>query len=88
MNEEHVRNILPDVSAYIIDEAHKIPAIARRFIGDIVSSQKLRELVKDISNEQVSVGYDDQNMINLVNSLEQTILSLEAEFDSKNRKKY
>ena len=83
MNEEHVRNILPDVSAYIIDEAHKIPVIVRKFIGDIISSQKLRELVKDISREQVSVGHDDQNMINLVNSLEQTILYIEAEFDSK-----
>ena len=37
MNEEHVRNILPDVSAYIIDEAHKIPVIVRKFIGDIIS---------------------------------------------------
>ena len=49
MSEEHVRNILPDVRAYIIDEAHKIPTIARNFVGDIISSQKLRELVKDIS---------------------------------------
>ena len=52
-NEEHVRNILPDVGAYIIDEAHKIPGIARKFIGDIISSQKLHQLVSDISKEQV-----------------------------------
>ena len=83
MSEEHVRNILPDVSAYIIDEAHKIPLIARKFIGDVISSQKLRELVKDISKEKGFLGNDDQNMISLVNSLDQTILSLEAEFDSK-----
>ena len=53
MSEEHVRNILPEVGAYIIDEAHKIPGIARKFIGDIISSQKLHQLVSDISREQV-----------------------------------
>ena len=66
MSEEHVRNILPDVSAYIIDEAHKIPEIARKFIGDIISSQKLRELVSDISKEQVFLGNDDRNLMNLI----------------------
>ena len=83
LDEEHVRNILPDVSAYIIDEAHKIPLIARKFIGDIVSSQKIRDLARDISKEQDLLGNDDQVMVNLVDSLEQTILFLETEFYSK-----
>ncbi|MEC8299190.1 MAG: ATP-dependent DNA helicase [Pseudomonadota bacterium] len=87
VSEEHVRNILPDVSAYIIDEAHKIPEIARKFIGDIISSQKLRELVSDISKEQVFLGNDDRNLMNLIDSLDKTIVSIEAEFESKKPEK-
>ena len=87
MNEEHVRNILPNVSAYIIDEAHKIPGIARKFIGDVISSQKLYELVSDISKEQAFLGNDDRVLINLIDSLDQTILSLESEFHSKKPEK-
>ena len=87
VSEEHVRNILPDVSAYIIDEAHKIPEIARKFIGDIISSQKLRELVSDISKEQVFLGNDDRNLMNLIDSLDKTIVSIEAEVESKKPEK-
>ncbi|MDC2963785.1 ATP-dependent DNA helicase [Gammaproteobacteria bacterium] len=83
MNEEHVRNILPEVSAYIIDEAHKVPGIARKFIGDIISSQNLHQLISDLSTEQSFLGDDDQALTNLIDSLDQTILSLEAELDSK-----
>ena len=86
-NDEHVRNILPEVGAYIIDEAHKIPGIARKFIGDIISSQKLHQLVSDISKEQVFLGDDDRVLTNLIDSLYQTILSLEAELDSRKPEK-
>ncbi len=86
-SDEHVRNILPEVGAYIIDEAHKIPGIARKFIGDIISSQKLHQLVSDISREQVLLGDDDRVLKNLIDSLYQTILSLEAELDSRKPEK-
>ena len=86
-NDEHVRNILPEVGAYIIDEAHKIPGIARKFIGDIISSQKLHQLVSDISKEQVFLGDDDRVLTNLIDSLYQTILSIEAELDSRKPEK-
>ena len=86
-NDEHVRNILPDVGAYIIDEAHKIPGIARKFIGDIIASQKLHQLVSDISKEQVFLGDDDRVLTNLIDSLYQTILSLEAELASRKPEK-
>ena len=86
-SDEHVRNILPEVGAYIIDEAHKIPGIARKFIGDIISSQKLHQLVSDISREQVLLGDDDRVLKNRIDSLYQTILSLEAELDSRKPEK-
>jgi ATP-dependent DNA helicase DinG len=43
--------VLPDADAFIIDEAHQLPAIASQFLGHRVSSHQLQELSRDSIRE-------------------------------------
>ena len=43
--------VLPDADAFIIDEAHQLPAIASQFLGHRVSSHQLQELTRDSIRE-------------------------------------
>lgn len=43
--------VLPDADAFIIDEAHQLPAIASQFLGHRISSHQLQELIRDSIRE-------------------------------------
>lgn len=43
--------VLPDADAFIIDEAHQLPAIASQFLGHRISSHQLQELTRDSVRE-------------------------------------
>lgn len=43
--------VLPDADAFIIDEAHQLPAVASQFLGHRVSSHQLQELARDSVRE-------------------------------------
>lgn len=43
--------VLPDADAFIIDEAHQLPAIASQFLGHRISSHQLQELTRDSIRE-------------------------------------
>lgn len=43
--------VLPDADAFIIDEAHQLPAIASQFLGHRISSHQLQELSRDSIRE-------------------------------------
>jgi ATP-dependent DNA helicase DinG len=43
--------VLPDADAFIIDEAHQLPAIASQFLGHRVSSHQLQELTRESIRE-------------------------------------
>ncbi|WP_438969752.1 ATP-dependent DNA helicase [Methylophaga sp.] len=43
--------VLPDADAFIIDEAHQLPAIATQFLGHRVSSHQIQELSRDSIRE-------------------------------------
>lgn len=43
--------VLPDADAFIIDEAHQLPAIASQFLGHRVSSHQVQELSRDSIRE-------------------------------------
>ncbi len=44
---EGVGEILPDADAFILDEAHQIPALAGQFFSRTLSARQLRELIED-----------------------------------------
>ena len=43
--------VLPSADAFIIDEAHQLPAIASQFLGSRVSSHQIQELCRDSIRE-------------------------------------
>ena len=44
--------VLPDVEAIVLDEAHQIPEVASQFFGQRLTSRQLRELARDCALEQ------------------------------------
>ncbi|HEC73416.1 MAG TPA: ATP-dependent DNA helicase [Methylophaga aminisulfidivorans] len=72
--------VLPDADAYIIDEAHQLPAIASQFLGYRVSHHQIQELSRD-SIREMEVEATDMNDIRqaaeqLENRLHQFTMSL------------
>lgn len=54
--------VLPEAEAFIIDEAHQLPAIASQFLGQRLSSHQLNELVRDAIAEAESEAPDDADI--------------------------
>ena len=50
--------VLPSADAYIIDEAHQLPAIAAQFLGDRISSHQIQELCRDTVREMLQDAPD------------------------------
>lgn len=54
--------VLPIADAFIIDEAHQLPAIASQFLGNRVSSHQLIELSRDSAQEMQENAADMQEI--------------------------
>lgn len=52
LKEEGFGELLPEVDAVIVDEAHQLPEIAGAFFGVAVGSRALRDLARDARREQ------------------------------------
>lgn len=52
LKEEGFGELLPEVDAVIVDEAHQLPDIAGAFFGVALSTRALRELTRDSRREQ------------------------------------
>ena len=50
--------VLPNADAFIIDEAHQLPAIASQFLGHRLSSHQLIELSRDVHQEVQAAAAD------------------------------
>ncbi len=79
LKEEGVGELLPDVDAIIVDEAHQVPDIASTFFGFSLSSRQLLELCRDVLAEQLLVGADDPRVETAVLAARKSIGSLTAE---------
>ncbi len=60
--------LLPAADAYIIDEAHQLPAIATQFLSDRISSYQIQELGRDSINE---IAHDAPDMAEIKTHVEQ-----------------
>nr|MCS5584892.1 ATP-dependent DNA helicase [Pseudomonadales bacterium] len=74
--EDHIRSLLPDVTALVIDEAHQIPDIARQFFGQRLSSGQFTELLRDVRAELSLLGNDDPHSSDFVSALERRLVAL------------
>ncbi|MGB5177185.1 MAG: ATP-dependent DNA helicase [Gammaproteobacteria bacterium] len=62
LREEGFGELLPGADAFIIDEAHQLPEVASVFFGATLSSQQLRDLVRDTRLEHVREAGDMQDL--------------------------
>ena len=58
LKEEGFGELLPEVEAFIIDEAHQLPEIASNFFGQSVSSRQIMLLANDVIAEQIADAPD------------------------------
>ncbi|MCK4709043.1 MAG: ATP-dependent DNA helicase, partial [Gammaproteobacteria bacterium] len=58
LKEEGFGELLPEVEAFVIDEAHQLPEIASNFFGQSVSSRQIMLLANDAIAEQIADAPD------------------------------
>jgi len=56
LKEAGFGNLLGEVEAVVVDEAHQLPGIAQQFFGVTVGSRELQNLARDIVAESLAVG--------------------------------
>lgn len=65
--------VLPEAEAFIIDEAHQLPAIASQFLGKRLSSHQLTELARDAIAEAENEAPDDASIKEVAEQLSSAI---------------
>ena len=68
--------VLPSADAFIIDEAHQLPAIASQFLGSRVSSNQIQELCRDSIREMEEDAGDMSIICDLADKAEASLHSL------------
>ena len=53
--EKQLRPILPDYSAIVLDEAHKLPEAAKQMFGKTLPQEEMRSLVKGLRIEKMCI---------------------------------
>jgi len=81
MKEEGFGSLLPDVGAIVVDEAHQVIDVARRFFGEQIGSQQLIALCRDVRAALSSLGNDDIALSGMTENLEAAARYLITEFD-------
>jgi ATP-dependent DNA helicase DinG len=78
LKEEGFGEVLPSAEAVIFDEAHQLPALARRFLGSAISSRQLQDLVQDIVDAYVTEAADTPDLDDAAQALGDSVDSLGA----------
>lgn len=76
IREEGFGELLPGVEAVIFDEAHQLPDVATRFLGQTLSSNQIRELIIDARSAYYEEAGDQDSLLLSLAQLEDTINSL------------
>ena len=72
LKEEGFGELLPEVEAFVIDEAHQLPEIASNFFGQSVSSRQVMLLANDVIAEQISDAPDMGELRDIAQELIET----------------
>ncbi len=72
LKEEGFGELLPEVEAFIIDEAHQLPEIASNFFGQSVSSRQIMLLANDVIAEQIADAPDMGELRDIAQELIET----------------
>lgn len=80
LKEEGFGELLPEVEAFVIDEAHQLPEIASNFFGQSVSSRQIMLLANDVIAEQITDAPDMAELRDLAQQLIETGKSMRLAF--------
>ncbi|THB68510.1 MAG: ATP-dependent DNA helicase [Gammaproteobacteria bacterium] len=78
--------ILPDVDAYIIDEAHQVPEVASDFLGVTISSRQINDLFRDVEIEYYKECGDVDGFIDDLDKTKKSVNDFRLAFGVDGRK--
>jgi ATP-dependent DNA helicase DinG len=84
LKEEGIGQVLPDVDAFVVDEAHQVPDIASTFFGMSLSSRQMTDLCRDVQTEMLLLGDDDFRLSGALQGLQLCIQTLTMSMDLGN----
>lgn len=76
LKDEGIVDLLPAVDCVIFDEAHQLPDVATRFLGDSISTHQFLELARDVAATGLAHSRDSADWLALTRPLEQAARDL------------
>lgn len=76
LKDEGISELLPEVDCVIFDEAHQLPDVATRFLGESVSTHQLLDLVRDATLAGMSHARENADWVALTRPIEQAARDL------------
>ncbi|OOY52416.1 ATP-dependent DNA helicase [Solemya velum gill symbiont] len=73
LKDEGFGELLPMADAFIIDEAHQLPAVANNFFGTSVSARQLQELCRDILTIYSQMKMKQSEVQEVANALDKSV---------------
>lgn len=86
LKEEGFGELLPQVDAVIVDEAHQFPAIAGQYFGEAVSVRQLRELCRDTQAEYLKSAADMPDLLPCLRALETALSQWRLSLGERDRR--
>jgi len=81
LKDDQLGQLLPQANHIIVDEAHQVPDVARRFFGNSLSSSQLIDVAMQLRRELASLGGDDPELASVVSWMLRSIRTLSDQFD-------
>ncbi|HET7370738.1 MAG TPA: ATP-dependent DNA helicase, partial [Gammaproteobacteria bacterium] len=86
LKDEGFGELLPEVDAVIVDEAHQFPDIAGQYFGEAVSARQLRELGRDTFAEYLKSAGDVPQLRSCIDQMDTAVAQLRLSLGEGNRR--
>ncbi|HET7370436.1 MAG TPA: ATP-dependent DNA helicase, partial [Gammaproteobacteria bacterium] len=86
LKDEGFGELLPEVDAVIVDEAHQFPDIAGQYFGEAVSARQLRELGRDTVAEYLKSAGDVPQLRPCMDQMDTAVAQLRLSLGEGNRR--
>lgn len=76
LKDEGISELLPAADVVIFDEAHQLPGVATRFLGEVVSTHQVLEFARDVMAMGHTHARENADWVTLVQPVEQAARDL------------
>lgn len=76
LKDEGISELLPAADVVIFDEAHQLPGVATRFLGEVVSTHQVAEFARDVMAMGHTHARENADWVTLVQPVEQAARDL------------